>query len=81
VHLRDKSKVFHHNRGSLCGSPIYFDKVRRQGREGVFEVSRSDLIRQVADLLPLDKSHFSEQDVPFSVLHAAIEERPALRRI
>jgi hypothetical protein len=71
--------------------PNLFDKVRRQGREGVFEVSRVDIIRQVADLLPLDKSHFSEQDVPFSVLHAAIEERseqsqpsthgPALRRI
>jgi hypothetical protein len=56
--------------------PNLFEKVRRQGRTGVFEVSRVDLIRQVADLLPLDTSHFSEQDVPFSVLDAAIEDRP-----
>jgi hypothetical protein len=41
----------------------------------VFEVSRVDLIRQIADLLPLDNSHFSEQDVPFSVLDPAIEDR------
>ena len=55
--------------------PNLFDKVRRQGREGVFEVSRVDLIRQIADLFPLDTSHFSEQDVPFSVLDAATEDR------
>jgi hypothetical protein len=54
--------------------PNLFEKVRRQGRAGVFEVSRVDLIRQIADLLPLDNSHFSEQDVPFSVLDAATED-------
>jgi|HubBroStandDraft_6_1064221.scaffolds.fasta_scaffold199204_2 hypothetical protein len=56
--------------------PNLFEKVRRQGRAGVFQVSRVDLIRQIADLLPLDTSHFSEQDVPFSVLDAATENRP-----
>jgi len=55
--------------------PNLFDKVRRQGRVGVFEVSRVDLIRQIADLLPLDTNYFSEQDVPFSVLDAATEDR------
>ena len=54
--------------------PKLFDKVRRQGRVGVFQVSRVDLIRQIADLLPLDTSYFSEQDVPFSVLEAATED-------
>jgi len=54
--------------------PNLFEKVRRQGRAGVFEVSRVDLIRQIADLLPLDTSYFSEQDVPFSVLEAATED-------
>ena len=42
---------------------------------GVFQVSRVDLIRQIADLLPLDTNYFSEQDVPFSVLDAATEDR------
>lgn len=55
--------------------PELFDKVRRQGRAGVFQVSRVDLIRQIADLLPPDMSHFSEQDVPFSVLYAATDDR------
>lgn len=55
--------------------PKLFDKVRRQGRAGKFQVSRVDLIRQIADLLPLDTSYFAEQDVPFAVLDAATEDR------
>ena len=42
---------------------------------GVFQVSRVDLIRQIADLLPLDVSHFSKQHVPFSALYAATDDR------
>ena len=55
--------------------PKLFEKVRRQRRAGVFQVSRVDLVRQIADLLPLDTSHFSEQDVPFTVLDATTEDQ------
>jgi len=52
------------------------EKVRRQGREAVFQVSRVDLVRQIADLVPLTAGCFAEQDVPFRVLAPAVEYQP-----
>ncbi len=48
--------------------PMELEKVRRQGREGLFQVSRVDLVRQIADLVPLTAGCFAERDVPFRVL-------------
>jgi hypothetical protein len=61
--------------------PMLFDKVRRQGRAGIFQVSRIDHVRQIADLLPLGTGCFSEHDVPFAVLKAISEDQsdPAQR--
>ena len=53
--------------------PMELEQVRRQGREAVFQVSRVDLVRQIADLVPLTAGSFAEQDVPFRVLVPAVE--------
>jgi len=56
------------------------EKVRRQGREAVFQVSRVDLVRQIADLVPLTARCFAEQDVPFRVLAPSVEFQPEQER-
>ena len=61
--------------------PMEFEKVRRQGREAVFQVSRVDLVRQIADLVPLTAGCFAEQDVPFRVLAPAVEYQPEQERL
>jgi hypothetical protein len=57
------------------------EEVRRQGREAVFQVSRVDLVRQIADLVPLTARCFGEQGVPFRVLAPAVEFQSEQERL
>ena len=61
--------------------PTELEMVRRQGREVVFQVSRVDLVRQIADLVPLTARCFAEQDVPFRVLAPAVDFQPGQERL
>ena len=56
--------------------PVVDEKVERQGRAGVFQVSRVDFVRQIADLHPLVSGYFEEHDVPFAVLSCPWWNRP-----
>ena len=67
---RDRASSLAHYEAQAMLVPMILEKVRRQGRAGIFQVSRVDHVRQIADLLPLGAGCFSEHDVPFAVLKA-----------
>lgn len=58
--------------------PLIRERVRIQGRDGLFLVLRVDYRREVADVAPIHSNDVDE-DVPFRALFPACED-PALER-